>query len=381
MQTRWIDEAEQLHDWCRNLDGGPVAVDTESDHFHAYQAQICLIQLATRRNSALVDPLALDADELAPLFEVFEDPGVTKVLHAARNDINELDRDYGVGIANLFDTRTAARFLDYDNNGLDWLLEHVLGIDDIASMSRYDWSTRPLSEDARHYAARDVRHLLELRDRFDRQLRSEGWDRPFCQRCRYVADSVRFQANDFDPDGWRELNGIDGLDGRGRAAARALYRWRHRLCSRVNQSAVTIFPDGALMRLASRRPRTREQLRDLDRLPDELVADHADELLEILDEARHADAPPAEAPDNGNDSRSPGHTHQQRYDALRSWRNDTADRLGIPSEFIATNATFTKIADAPPKNRAELADFDEILDWHVEIFADEILELLEDAGQ
>lgn len=380
MQPHWIDNPDDLLGWCDDLDGGPLAVDTESDHFHAYQARLCLIQLATDDSSALVDPLALEADELAPLFELFEDPDRTKVLHAGRNDINELDRDYGVGIVNLFDTRTAARFLNYDNNGLTWLLEDVLDVEDAGGMGRYDWSTRPLSDKARHYASQDVRHLLALRERFADELQAVGWDEPFRQRCRHVARSVSFEANEFDPAGWRDLRGIDGLDGRGRAAARALYRWRHRLCTRLNRSAVTTFPNKALLELAARRPDSPEALAELSKLPERIATEHADELLEVLDQARRADAPPADAPDDGGDPGPPPSGHRARYDALRNWRNETADQLGIPGEFLATNDTFSEIAADPPESLDELAAFDPILDWHVEMFGDEILGVLSDAS-
>ncbi len=87
MEPIWIDEAEQLQKFCEKNNGGPLTVDTESDHFHAYQAKVCLIQVADGAREALIDPLVLDAGELGPLFELLQDSSIIKILHAARNDI------------------------------------------------------------------------------------------------------------------------------------------------------------------------------------------------------------------------------------------------------------------------------------------------------
>ncbi len=376
MNAQWIDDPAALRQFCRDeLGEGPVAVDTESDHFHAYQAQVCLIQLATDDAAALVDPLAIDAEELAPLFDVFEDPSITKVLHSARNDLNELDRDYGIDVKNLFDTQIAVRFLGYERNSLDWMLEHLLGVDPGGSYSRYDWTTRPLSDDARRYAVDDVRHLLELRDRFVDELDRDGWMTAFRQQCRYIAEITEFRASDFEPDGWRDLDGISEFDAAQRAVLHQLYDWRHRLCARRNQSAVTIFPNRPLVEIARHRPMTRDELADIAGIPESLVADCSDEILEVVADADPASAPPVDRPTTTNEPPPP--RQRKCYQALRKWRNETAESLDIPTEFIATNATLSTIADRRPQDDAELAGFDAVLDWHIEVLGDELLEIID----
>ena len=378
---QWIDSADGLRQFCESLDDGPVAVDTESDHFHAYQARVCLIQLAGDEGAALVDPLALDDDDLQPLFELLENPAVTKVLHSARNDINELDRDYGVGVNNLFDTQIAIRFLDYEKCGLDWMLKTLLDVETGKAFSRYDWTTRPLPGEALRYAADDVHHLLELRGRFIGELQAEGWLEPFRQQCQYIADSVQFVPNDFEADGWRDLDGASRLDGRGRATLEALYLWRHKLCTRLNRSAVTLLPNGPLLYLARSRPQTVDEVGELRGVPDVLVDDYAGDIIEVIADAETNAIPPKTRPDSGDSRRSrPSREERARYDALRSWRNERASRLGIPTEFVATNATLTKIAKAPPTNTDELRRFEPLLDWHVEMFGDDILEIASGAA-
>ena len=62
-----------------------LAVDTESDSFHAYRPKICLIQISVPKLDLLIDPLA-DVS-LDTLGELLGDPARQVVLHAAENDV------------------------------------------------------------------------------------------------------------------------------------------------------------------------------------------------------------------------------------------------------------------------------------------------------
>ncbi len=374
MSALWIDDAARLERFCNDIGDEPLALDTESDHFHAYQPQICLIQAAAGQQMALIDPLAMDASELTPLLTLLEDAGVVKILHAARNDIIQFDRDYDVGIANLFDTQIAARFLDYERNSLNWMLEELIGISTGGSFTRYDWTTRPLPAKARRYATDDVRYLGQLRDRFRSELKDEDWIEAFRQQCGYVARSVEYEATAFNPDDWRGLKGSKKLDDRGRAALKELFLWRHELCTKLNKSAVTVFPNKALLRLARKRPTTAAEVSDISGIPRRLKADYGAQIAKIIADSLDSPAPDADPPSTSYTPPPP--EQKKRYNALRRWRNETSDKLGIPTEFIATNDTLSAIAAAPPDSLDELGDFDAILPWHMEAFGDEMLNIL-----
>ncbi len=376
MDTTWIDTPEALQQFCSTLDD-VIAVDTESDHFHAYQAQVCLIQVATGEAAALIDPLALDADQLAPLFARLEAPDVVTIMHAGRNDIIELDRDYGVEVANLFDTQIAARFLGYERNSLSWLQEELLGVKPGGQYQRFDWTTRPIPDKAAHYAAEDVRHLLALRERFVGELEADQWLAPFDQQCRFVATSVEHEPKAFDPEGWRTIRGADDLDGRGRAALRALYLWRHELCTELNRSAVTLFKNSAVMKLARERPTRASDITHISGLPAQIAQNRGEAIVEVIARSLDDDIPAAELPRTPYEP--PPAQEKAVYNALRRWRNKKSDQLDVPGPFIATNATCTEISQNPPRTLAELAEFAPILDWHIELLGDEMLRVIADA--
>src|SRR5215212_11540614 len=77
------------------------ALDTESDSLFRYYPRVCLIQISTFADAQhpdlnqivdyLVDPLRLQ--ELDALGLLLADPSIEVVMHAAENDILELQRD------------------------------------------------------------------------------------------------------------------------------------------------------------------------------------------------------------------------------------------------------------------------------------------------
>ena len=63
--ARIIDSPKKLHQMVEDLKKQPfIAVDTESNSLHAYQEQVCLIQISTIKTDYLIDTIALsDLDE------------------------------------------------------------------------------------------------------------------------------------------------------------------------------------------------------------------------------------------------------------------------------------------------------------------------------
>lgn len=374
-RTLWIDRPQQLREFCASIEGDVIAVDTESDHFHSYNAQVCLIQVGTPERSALIDPFEIDGDELQPLFALLRDPRMTTLLHSARNDIMELDRDYGVGIANLFDTQIATKFLGYERTALSWLQEELVGSKPSGKYQRFDWTTRPIPEKARAYAVADVADLFPLHERFVPELRDSGWLEPFRQHCAYVATVSEFEPTPFDPEGWRKVGSKWKLDGPGRAALRELFVARHEICTEENRAGLFIFPKKALLQLAEARPTSIDELYDIRKLPEETVARHGDKILEAVERAKHAEIPPEKPP--RQERRRPSRDESARFDALRNWRNRTAKKLDLPGQLIAVNATLSEIAADPPETVEGLDAFIAILPWHREMFGEEIIGVLE----
>ena len=123
----------------------------------------------------LLDPLADDPFDPAPLAEVLADPAVEIVLHAGRQDVALLRRLWRCEIHNVFDTQVAAGFagmraqLSYEG-----LLREVLDVRLRKTASFTRWDRRPLSPEQLEYAREDVLQLLALAEALQDRLRATG---------------------------------------------------------------------------------------------------------------------------------------------------------------------------------------------------------------
>src|SRR3954447_16394937 len=81
-----------------------VTVDTEFMRERTYWPELCVVQLGGEHETAVVDALAEGLD-LAPLGALLSDPKVTKVFHAARQDIEIFLLKFGAVPTPLFDSQ------------------------------------------------------------------------------------------------------------------------------------------------------------------------------------------------------------------------------------------------------------------------------------
>ena len=231
--------------------GSPLlAVDTEAASFHRYTDRVYLLQISSRDETAVVDPLAVGA--LAPLGEVLADPAVEIVFHDADYDLRLLDREYGFRANELFDTRIAAQLLNEPGVGLAALLEKYLGVRLDKRFQRADWSARPLSPEMLEYAASDTRHLPELRDILQAQLEARGrlgWaEEEFA-----LLDDIRWSP----PDGRAGLPQAQRAPRRSRAGARhpaGAVRVAGGVAQRADRATFRILNNEPMLAHGKRRP-------------------------------------------------------------------------------------------------------------------------------
>ncbi len=232
-----------------------LALDTESNSFHVYRERICLLQLSTRDQDWVVDPLAVD---VRPLGEVLCD-GRDTVLHGADYDVRCLKREYGWRLPRLFDTMAAARRLGRPGLGLSALVEAHFGVKLSKAFQRSDWGRRPLSREQLAYAALDTRYLLPLFDLLAGELSGRGVLEDAWSESARIA-SVEPREKVFDPEGWRRLKGARELDPAGRRILRALFVAREARARAADRPPFKVLGEAAMLEIARRRPATAEAL-------------------------------------------------------------------------------------------------------------------------
>jgi len=222
-EARWVDNDAALAEVVKILVDEPAyGLDTEFLSEHTYWPRLCLVQLSWSHGIALVDPFACDVRALA---EVLQAPA-TMVTHAGASDLPILDRAIGARPAGLFDTQLAAGFVGLGSPSLGSLVSVLLGVRLDKSEQLADWSTRPMKDSLKRYAAADVQHLLPLTLELQHRLTELGRERWAATECEILRTSAP-RVNDPDTAWWR-VKGASSMRGEKAKVAQALAGWRER---------------------------------------------------------------------------------------------------------------------------------------------------------
>lgn len=254
-----VADPDSLRGLAARLEGEAViALDTESNSFHVYRERICLLQISTRQEDFVVDPLAVDP---APLSAVLCSPGRETVLHGADYDVRCLKREWNWSLPRLFDTMAAARRLGRPGLGLSALVEESFGVRLSKANQRSDWGRRPLSREQLSYAALDTHFLLPLRDLLAGELETRGAEAQAEARREFdrIA-SVEPRERVFDPGAWRRLKGARELDAEGKRVLEALWVLREERARAIDRPPFKVIGEPAMIEVARRRPRTEPEV-------------------------------------------------------------------------------------------------------------------------
>jgi ribonuclease D len=366
---RLVDSPAELRAMVDALTGAPrIAVDTESNAFHAYRARVCLIQIAAGGRLWAVDTVALT--DIGGLRELLLDPAVEKILHAAEGDLLNLRRDFDTGAVNLFDTMLAARLLGYPRYGLADLLQQHFGVTLDKRFQRHDWGSRPIPVPALRYAGEDVRHLEHLRDVLATELESRGRmveAREIFERVSRVTPEQR----EFDPEGFWRIKAARDLAGLERAILRELYIFRDDRARAQDRPPVKVINDDALVAVSRLAPADLPGLRKAGLSP--LQVDRFGHgILQAIRRGRRAPVPQIPRPGGPK----PDPRLVLRYDTLRAWRKRRAAERGIDPEMVVSNAALRALSRAAPRSPADVAEIADLGPWKTSAYAQDLLDVL-----
>tara|TARA_B100001245_G_scaffold230887_1_gene211012 strand:- start:1746 stop:2900 length:1155 start_codon:yes stop_codon:yes gene_type:complete len=225
-----------------------LAIDTESNSLYCYRERTCLIQIGTRQDTFIIDPLKII--NLAKLGSILFNPDIVKVLHGSDYDLRSLDRDYGFRINNLFDTHVAAKFIGSSTPNLASVLEDTLNISIPKNrrLQTSDWSKRPISDPALDYAANDVIHLLAMARKLKNDLRQLGrldWVKEECERL----EGTRYSPPNPPEISFLKVKGSDKLHPRGLAILKELFMVRDSLAAKIDCPPSRVLSNDSLLNI------------------------------------------------------------------------------------------------------------------------------------
>ena len=371
-----IESASELEELSRDLMSEKVlAVDTEADSFYHYYDKTCLVQVATRKHSYLIDPLALGGpSELAPLGPVFASPDVRVIFHAAEYDIYVLKRDCGFDFANLFDTMVSAQLLGYPAIGLAALVEHHFDIKLPKDEQRSDWSRRPLTDKQLTYAASDVQFLIRLAEKLERELKK-------ARRLEWAQDEFQtltqrvWPARPFDRLGYLRIKGARHLDPTGLSILRELYLMRDARARDVDRPPFKVLGNRTLLEVAQTKSKTGKELGAIKGVTDLIQRRMGKDILEAVRKGRkkkHGPIPKLA----GNGRRRMDRTTEKRVAKLKRWRGPRAQELKIDPGVLCPNAALEAIAWCDPASADDLTGLPELKPWFVREFGDEMVQVV-----
>jgi ribonuclease D len=347
-----------------------VAVDTEAASFHRHRDRVYLLQLSDRRETWLIDPLALGG--LPGFGELLSDSEIEFVFHDADYDLRLLGHEFGFSAARVFDTRLAAQFLNEPGLGLAALLEKYFSVRLDKRFQRADWSLRPLSEPMLRYAATDTEYLPALREVMHRQLVERSRLAWVEEECRLLTRVRWPEAEPPEVEALR-IKGARRLAPRSLAVFRELYVWRTRTAEALDRAAFRIIGNEALFSLAQAPPADLFQLAKTRGVGRELIGKRGDEVLAAI--RRGQSVPERELPTPPRSIRQrPDPAYDRRLERLKRARSTLAERYTLPPGVLAPNWLLESIARGAPRSLDELAGTPGIRSWQVREFGSDLLE-------
>jgi ribonuclease D len=347
---------------------GRLGLDTEFMPEGRYRPLLCLVQIVVGEHVEVLDPLVHSFDP-APLAEVLGDPAIEVVLHAGRQDVAILRREWKATFENVFDTQVAAGFAGFSAQaGYNGLLHDVLRIRLPKTASFTRWDARPLTDEQIRYARGDVEHLLPLADDIQRRLVEKGrleWAR---EECVAIAEAT----DERDPEEvWRRLPRVSSLDAKERAVAQALTSWRERTASAEDRPVGAILRDPTVVELAKRQPAGRRELAQIRGITPDVVRRRGDDVLAAIERGREAEPIRLEEGDRSPTEAVDGPTIALAESLVRS----RAQEAGLAYELIAARADLSPVVVAARRGQPE-PEVRTLQGWRRELVGDELLELL-----
>ena len=156
--------------------GDAVAIDTETMGLDPGRDRLCLVQLSAGDGTCHLVQVGRPPIDAPNLKRLLENPSVLKLFHFARFDIAMLRAYLGAETRPVYCTKIASKLARTytDRHSLKDLCRELLGLELSKEQQSSDWGAEDLSQAQLGYAAADVLHLHNLRERLDLMLAREG---------------------------------------------------------------------------------------------------------------------------------------------------------------------------------------------------------------
>ena len=190
----YIKTTQELRSACHRLSTHSfITVDTEFLLGTTFYAKLCLIQVGSKDEIIIVDPLEGNLS-LDPLKELMTEKSVLKVFYAPHEDFLIFYAMWSTIPSPCFDARTAGIFCEIGSGGYKHIVKKLLGREICKDEQTSDWTKRPLTMAQMEYAANDVRFLLPVYEELSQRLETNGKKSWYLEEMEGLEDLESYKA-------------------------------------------------------------------------------------------------------------------------------------------------------------------------------------------
>ena len=349
-----------------------VALDTEASSFHRFKERVCLVQLSTRGQTFLIDPMAVP--DLAPLGKLLADPGMEIVIHDADYDLRMLAKHHGIRVENVFDTLVAAELVNEPEISLAALLGKYQGLVIDKKFQKADWSKRPLPAPMLDYAAGDTSHLIALRDILEEKLQQKkrlSW----AQEEFALLPNMPFSQAANEEPGFLRMKGAKSLKPDQLAVLRELHVWRDQIAEQQDRAAFMVLGNDVLLALAKEPPNGIEEVGALKGVNERIIERYGKQVMMAI--KRGQDLPKEQWPRTERPKRwNRDNDYEERFKRLKQVREELTSAHDLRPGIVAANQLLADIARTLPGDIAALGALPGMRKYQVENFGAALLKVL-----
>lgn len=360
-----ITTTEALDAWCAKAKSSPIlCVDTEFMREKTYFPQLCLIQIATETDSAMVDPL-VEGMYFDSFYDLLEDTNIVKIFHAAWQDLEILYRDAEKPIRPVFDTQVAAMVCGYGESCSYAKLVQGIHKVRLEKGSQFtDWSRRPLTDMQMEYALGDVTYLPKIYHTLKDQLTQLGRESWIEEEMAVVNDPKTFEVT--PENAWKKIK-LRSREPRFVGIVQKLAAWREVEAQKRDHPRQWVIKDDAISEIAAMQPKDMHGLRALRGTRSNMSDNTSQKILDLLQEVFNT--PLDQLPQLDQEPQKP-HIPPAVADLLRILLKDCADKADVATRLIASMDELDELAVGRHEGLPCLQG------WRHEVFGQHALQLV-----
>ncbi len=369
MQYQYINQQTALNEFVASISRAKViAIDTEFMRRRTLYPEVALIQVFDGEKLGLIDPL--EELDLTPLWDVFANPAILKVIHSPSEDIEVFLRTAGQIPTPLFDTQFALQILEQGNCvGFANMVKLLLDKEIDKSESRTNWLARPLTQAQLDYAAADVHYLLPCFEKIEAML--AGDEKKFGIILGEAEEIARKRAYRAPYEVlYRDVKNAWQLNPEQLNVLRILAKWRQQRAEQKNLALSFIVKDHALVNIAMRKPKSVTQLRNVPEVEPFVANKLAKPILNAVAEAESQ--PPSHYPEKLK-RLIDFPAYKRLFKEVKGLCQDAARAHGIPLDVLASKKQMNQFISYhlkySPAQRAQRPLPDVLCGWRATILA------------